>query len=121
MINGVVGNNKPLAPIIIGWRYGVQEVLALVDTGFTGELKVSPQQVANLGLVVTHTEPVSLGDNREVDMQCSLAVVNLEGVANVVNVLIAPGDIIIGVGLLKRFGYILNANFRIDSLSLRRA
>lgn len=120
MINGAIINKRPLIPVTVAWRLGVQSVLALVDTGFTGELKVSPTEANNLGLQVTHTENVELADNKIVPMSCALAVVNLEGVSNVVSVLIDNGDTIVGVSLLKRFRYIMNANFPLDTLRLRR-
>lgn len=42
MTNGVVYNDKPLTVLAVGWTPGVQEIVVLVDTGFTGELKISP-------------------------------------------------------------------------------
>lgn len=120
MIKGVVHNNRPLISLIVGWSLGVQEIVALVDTGFTGELKLSPLLASQLGLQTTHTEPVTLADEKTVDMQASLALVSMEGVANVVSVLISQGPSIIGVGLLKRFGYALNINFKYNFLTLQK-
>src|SRR3989344_7934755 len=104
MIRGVVNNNRPLIPLTVGWKLGVQDIIALVDTGFTGELKLPPEKVLELGLHTTHTEPIKLGDDSTVNMQASLAVVSMEGIPNVVNVLIDKGIPLIGVGLLRRFG-----------------
>lgn len=85
----------------------MQEIVALVDTGFTGELKISPEKVSELGLRITHTQPISLADESKVNMPASLALVLMKGVVNIVSVLISKGRPIIGVGLLKRFGYTL--------------
>jgi len=120
MIKGIVHNNRPLISLIVGWKLGVQETAALVDTGFTGELKISPEKAVELGLQITHTEPVVLGDEKTVYMQASLAVVSMEGVMNVVNVLVSQGIPIIGVGLLRRFGYALNMDVRYNSLVLQK-
>lgn len=120
MIKGIVHNNRPLISLIIGWKLGVQETVALVDTGFTGELKISPEKAVELGLQITHTESVILGDEKSVYMQASLAVVSMEGVMNVVNVLVSKGIPIIGVGLLRRFGYALNMDVRYNSLILQK-
>ncbi len=38
MIRGLVHNNRPLVSLVVAWKLGVQEIVALVDTGFTGEL-----------------------------------------------------------------------------------
>lgn len=120
MIRGIVHKNRPFISIIIGWRLGVQEIVALVDTGFTGELKIPEEKISDLGLMLTHTEPVRLADDNIVNMPASLALVSMEGAVNMVNVLISKGISVIGVGLLKRFGYILNINFKQDSLTLQK-
>lgn len=120
MIRGIVHNNRPLISVVVGWKLGVQEVVALVDTGFTGELKISPEKATELGLEITHTEPVTLGDDKTVDMEASLAMVSMEGNPNVVSVLIAQGIPIIGVGLLRRFGYALNMDVKYNSLVLQK-
>ena len=73
MIKGIVHNNRPLISLIVGWKLGVQEIVALVDTGFTGELKLSPEKATELGLQTTHTETVMLADEKTVNMQASLA------------------------------------------------
>jgi len=120
MIKGIVHNNRPLISLIIGWKLGVQEIIALVDTGFTGELKISPDKAVELGLETTHTEPVKLADENIVNMEASLAIVSMEGAVNVVDVLIAKGMPIIGVGLMRRFGYALNIDLKYNTLNLQR-
>ncbi len=91
-----------------------------MDTGFTGELKISPEKATELGLQVTHTEPVTLADEKTIYMRASLAIVSMEGTMNVVNVLISQGIPIIGVGLLRRFRYALNLDVRYNSLVLQK-
>ncbi len=121
MIRGTIHNNRPFISLIVGWRLGVQETVALVDTGFTGELKISPQKALELGLQITHAEPVTLADEKTVTMPASLALVSMEGVRNVVNVLVSQGTTIIGVGLLRRFGYALNMDVKYNSLILEKS
>lgn len=120
MIKGIIHNNRPLISLTVGWKLGVQELIALVDTGFTGELKISPEKAVELGLQTTHTEPVTLADENQIYMQASLALVAMEGVTNVVNVLISKGIPIIGVGLLRRYGYALNMDVKHNSLILQK-
>ena len=121
MIRGTIHNNRPFISLIVGWRLGVQETVALVDTGFTGELKISSVKALELGLQITHAEPVTLADEKIVTMQASLALVSMEGVMNVVNVLVSQGIPIIGVGLLRRFGYALNMDVKYNSLILQKS
>jgi predicted aspartyl protease len=121
MIHGAIYNNKPLISLIVGWRQGVQDTVVLVDTGFSGELKISPKNALELGLQTTHTEYVTLADGKTVPMQASLALVSIEGVVNVVNVLISQGLSSVGVGLLRRFGYALNMDAKYNSLTLQKS
>lgn len=118
MIQGTIDENRPLILVEIGWLLGFQEFPALVDTGFTAELKISQQQADELGLEITYAESILLGNDETVPMQGSVALISMEGVAKVVNVLVSKGEAIIGVGLLRKFGYELHMNPRMNSLSL---
>lgn len=120
MIKGIVHNNQPLISLAVGWSLGIQEIVALIDTGFSGELKVSPTLASQLGLETTHAEPVTLADETTVNIPASLAVVSMENTKDIVSVLIAHGIPIIGVGLLKRFGYALHIDFKKDALILQK-
>ena len=120
MIHGAVYNSRPLISLTIGWKSKTQDVTALIDTGFTGELKISRKEANELGIQVTHTEPVTLADENTVDMSAGLAQVSMEGIQKTMEVLISDGMPIIGVGLLKKFGYILNINFPSSVVSLKR-
>lgn len=121
MIQGVLHNNRPLIPLVIGWKQNIQDILVLIDTGFTGELKISLKRAKELGLNITHAEKVSLADDRQINMEASIALVSMEKTVNTVNVLISNGELpIIGVGLLKRFGYTLKIDFKHDILHLQK-
>jgi len=76
--------------------------------------------VSELGLQTTHTQAVTLGNEKTVYMGSSLALVSMEGISNVVNVLIDQGMTIIGIGLLRRFGYSLNMDVKYNSLELSK-
>ena len=121
MIKGVVHNNYPIIKIKVGWRFEAQEFIAIIDTGFTGDLKLSPKKALGLGLQVTHTESVELGNRQKISMQAALAVVSLEGIQKTVKVLIAPGVSMIGVGLMKRFASTLTIDFKYDVLTLAQS
>ena len=120
MITGAFDGNRPLISLIVGWQLEVVEIVALIDTGFTGELKLSPARASKLGLQITHTESVTLADEKSVNMPAGLAQVAMEGITDTVSVLIGEGTPIIGVGLLRKFGYNLNIDFKTDSIILKR-
>lgn len=106
---------------MVGSESSVQEIPVLIDTGFTGELKIKPNKALELGLKTTHAERVTIGDESKVEMQASLARVSMEGISNTVNVLIGKGREAVGVGLLKRFGYVLNADFKYNNFYLEKS
>ena len=121
MIRGLLGKeNRPLIPLVVGWNRGVQEITALVDTGFSGELKVSPKLIEELGLEITHAQPVLLANGTSTTMQASLAFVAMEGDTKEVNVLISEGQAVIGGGLLKSFGYKLIVDYKEDLVTLEK-
>ncbi len=121
MVSGEVINNRPLIALTVAWKSSVQRLVVLIDTGFTGELKLSEETAKELGLEVTHTESVQLGNGESKFMPASLALVDMEGTSRLVDVLINPGDTIVGVGLFKKFKYKLTVDFRINSLSLQKS
>lgn len=120
MVKGIVRKNRPLINLVVGWRLKTKEIVALVDTGFTGELKLSPKEALDLEIMPTHLELVQLANGKDAKMFSGTAIVSMEGVENTVGTLIAEGMPTIGVGLLKRFGYNLNIDFKNDSLVLNK-
>ena len=120
MVKGIVRKNRPLINLIVEWKLRTKEIVALVDTGFTGELKLSPQEVLDLEIDITHAESIVLGNEKTAQMFAGIASVYMEGIKNDVNVFVSGGIPTIGVGLLKRFGYNLNIDFKNDSLVLQK-
>ena len=120
MIKGIVQKNSPIISINVEGILGALNLIAIVDTGFTGSLKLSPQIADTLGLEVTHTEEVELGNHQSVYVPAGLAVVSLEKVQESVPVLLAQGISMIGIGLLRQFGYNLYVDLQEDMLTLEK-
>lgn len=120
MLSGFIKDDQPIIPIVVTWKWHVQQILALVDTGFIGELKVSPETAQALGLEVTDVRKVSFGDNRTAMLQSAVTFVSMEGIKKSVTVLIGDGHEVIGVRLLRNFGYSLLMDFEADSFILKK-
>lgn len=120
MIFGMIDEDQPLIPVLIGWRLGAQSYLALMDTGFTGDVKVSPEIANDLGLVVTHTETIALGNDQVIEINASFAAVMMEGVLKPVTVLIDRGMPMIGMSFLKKFGYALTIDYKTSICTLQK-
>jgi clan AA aspartic protease len=122
MIRGLVGKeNRPLIPLVVGWNRGVQEIPAMVDTGFSGELKIPSRMIDELGLKITHAQPVLLADGTNMTMRASLAFVTMEGITHEVSALISNGPPVVGGTLLKRFGYKLIVDYKTNIVVLERS
>jgi clan AA aspartic protease len=121
MIRGLVArDNRPLIPLVVGWNRGVQEIPAMVDTGFSGELKIPDRMIAELGLRVTHAQTVLLADGTTATMQACLVFVMMEGVKREITALISSGPAVVGGTLLKHFSYKLIVDYRSESVLLEK-
>lgn len=120
MIFGTIEDDQPLIPVLIGWRFGVQSHLALMDTGFTGDIKVSPEIATDLGLVAFQSESISLGNDEVIQIPISLGVASMEGVLKSVTIHISNGIPIVGMSFLKKFGYTLMVDPKANVCTLQK-
>lgn len=120
MVKGLVHKNRPIIKLIVANGLKSQKVIVLVDTGFTGELKLSPKEVMDLNISPDRLEIVQLADGKPARMFAGVVEVFMEGIKNDIEVLISNGIPTIGVGLLKRFGYNLNIDLKKDILLLQK-
>lgn len=121
MIKGHIRqDNRPAVPLVVGGRLGTQEVIAIIDTGFTGELKLPLDMSRGLGLGVTHTQTVLLANEGVTQVPSALAFVTMEGVSRDIDVLITKGQPIVGVNLLRKFGYSLFVDYTSGEVNLKK-
>lgn len=121
MIQGVIRkDSRPAISLFVGWDLGVRDIIAIVDTGFSGELKVPPRMIEELGLNITHAQPVLLATEEITQVPAALAFVAMDGTTEEVDVLITEGMPVVGVGLLKRFGFKLTIDFKDNTVLLEK-
>jgi clan AA aspartic protease len=120
MLTARIHEDRPLLPITVGWKQNVQDLIVLVDTGFTGELKVTPQFAKELGIETTDVRTINMADGRSLACPLGLAYVSLEKVQKEVSVLIVEGMPVIGVRLLRELDYILKADFPSNEFTLQK-
>ena len=80
MINGVFVENIPLIKVVIGWGQAVQAPFVVLDTGFTGDLQVTPKIAKELGLQVVGVTPSRIANGQVVQVSSALAIAAMEGV-----------------------------------------
>lgn len=105
MLHGVFVDNIPLIQIIVGWGQSVQTPFVVLDTGFTGDLQVTPQIAKELSLQVVSVTRAKIANGDEVEIPTALAVASMEGNVNYIDVLISESFPLIGISFLTKFGY----------------
>lgn len=105
MIKGFFSNNTPLIKIIVAWGRSIQTPVMILDTGFSGDLQVTPEIAVDLGLKVVGVTNVELADGSVKKVPVALAVTAMEGQRNYVQVLISNSMPLAGISFLSKFGY----------------
>ena len=89
MIKGYFDGNVPMVSVIVGSGQTTQIPFVILDTGFTGDLQITPQLAKELGLTVTSAEKMKVADGRIITIPTAFAFVELEGIKKYVHVLIS--------------------------------
>lgn len=108
MIQGFFIGNPPNVPIIqltISWKNMVLQPAFILDTGFSGDIKITQFLANELGLKPHGYESITTADNTEVICPIAISDASIEEVKKSVEVLIGQGFPLAGIGLLKKFGY----------------
>ena|ERR1051326_2881126 len=103
MIRGEVdANDQALVPLQIRTPDGsLEDIEAVLDTGFTGYLTLPPAFVAALQLPFQQRQTFTLGDDSDVEFDIYLATILWDGSDRDVSVLSTEGDLLIGMRLLR--------------------
>lgn len=121
MIEGYFDGNAPMVNLAVGFGQFTQIPAVLLDTGFTGDLQITPQLAQELGLEISVTENMKVADGRIVAVPCAFAFVELEGIKKHVRVLISEGMSLAGISLLSRFQYKAIVDCKYKTVALERA
>ena len=105
MITGYFDGNVPMFNIIVGSGPQARSPFVILDTGFTGDLQITPELAKELDLSVLGVQKMGLADGSTVSIPSAYAFVELEGVKKNVQVLISESMSLVGISLLSRFQY----------------
>lgn len=110
--------NQLWIPITVGGQYGQQEISALIDTGFTGELLLPLQVAVPLGLKLAGAAPYQLADGSITQHMLFSASINWGTQTRAVTVNVVDVEhALIGGGLLH--GYVLLVDFQQKQLIVK--
>ena len=120
MTQGVFVKGMPFIGIAVAWNRASRHSIFLLDTGFSGDLQVTPGVARELGLEIVAVTSITIATGQTVQMQTALAVVEMEGATNSVTVQVSEGLPLAGIGLLTKFGYSATVDCKNKSVALER-
>lgn len=120
MIRGEFYENVPLIKIIVAWGQAVQTPYFVLDTGFTGDLQVTPKIAKELSLRITGVTQARIANGDVINVPVALALASMEGATNYINVLISESIPLAGISFLTKFGYkaIVDCKYRTVALEI---
>ena len=121
MVNGEFVENAPWVKIIVAWGQSVQAPFVILDTGFTGDLQVTPKIATELGLQVTGVTKTQIANGDIVDVPVALAIATMEGANNYIEVLISNSSPLAGISFLSKFGYKAIVDCKHKTVALQKA
>ena len=118
MITGQFTGNIPIIRVTVGWKESTQDPFAVLDTGFTGDLQLTPQMALDLGLEVKGVMNMKTANGQIFSVPTARAEASMEGIKNSIEVLISESMPLVGISFLSKFGYkaIIDCKYRTVNL-----
>lgn len=120
MVKGVFEKNVPFIQIDLAWGDAMQSPFVVLDTGFTGDVQVTPKIADELGLQTIGVIDTQLANGQIIEMPTALAVAGMEGMARYVEVLIADSMPLAGISFLSKFSYQAVLDCKYKTVALER-
>jgi len=105
MVKGFFHGNIPIIKIVVGWGRALQTPFVVLDTGFTGDLQITPKMAQELGLKITGVTKAQIANRETIEVSAALALAAMEDATNYIQVLISESAPLAGISFLSKFGY----------------
>lgn len=105
MLNGIFLENVPFVKVVVGWGQTIQDPFVILDTGFTGDLQITPKIAQELGLEVVSVIKAQIANGQTIEVPVAMAIAAMEGVGQPVEVMISESIPLLGISFLSKFGY----------------
>ena len=112
--------NTPIIQLIVAWGQSVLTPYFILDTGFSGNLKVNPKTAQELGLNPSGVQNITIANGQIVQAPVAIGYVAIEGAVNLVTILIVDGSHLAGIGLFTKFGYKVTVDCKYRSVELEK-
>ena len=120
MIKGFFIDNSPWVEVLIRWGDEAQRSLAVLDTGFTGDLQITPKMAQELRLKSSSTINVQIANGQTIKVPVVFAVSSMEGEIKYVQALVSDGTPLVGINFLSKFSYKATVDCKNKIVSLNR-
>ncbi len=121
MVHGkFVNTNQPIVSATVAWGQAVQTPYFLLDTGFTGDLQVTPEIAKQLGLEVNGVTRARFADGTLQNVPTASAIADMEGVTNYIQVIISNSIPLMGISFLEKFQYKATVDCKDKTVVLER-
>ena len=105
MVQGEFIEHIPFVPVVVAWDQAVQSAHVILDTGFSGDLQVTPAMAKELNLEVIGVTRTQIANGQTIEVPVALAIVAMEGISHAVEVLISDSMPLGGISFLSKFSY----------------
>ena len=105
MVKGKFIGNVPMLAVDIGWGDLMKPPTVILDTGFTGDIQLTPKLATELGLQPFIVVKTKMANGQIVDMPQAFALASMEEEQHYVEVLISNSQPLAGINLLTQFSY----------------
>jgi len=95
----------PTVQVAVGFGQTVLFPTFILDTGFSGDLKVDRQTADDLGIEVQGMTYTDNANGERVLVGMAHGYAEMENKKKPISILVAPGAHLAGMGLFKAFGY----------------
>jgi len=97
--------NLPIIQVPIAFGETVILPTFILDTGFSGDIKIDQQTADELGIEALGVGDVAVGNGQRISARFSPAYAELEGKKKPISIVIADGPHLAGISLFTLYGY----------------
>jgi len=121
MIKGTFVKNTSFIKILVGWGQTMRASFVVLDTGFSGYLQITSKIAEELGLKPSGLLPVRVANGQVIKVPTAFAFANMEGEKKYMEVFIADGLPLAGIGFLSRFNYKAEVDCKYRTIKLEKS
>jgi len=103
-MKGFFIDNFPAIKVVVGWKQKAATPIAILDTGFNGDLQITPKIAEQLKLEIIGQIKSKIANGQDIELPMAYAMSAFENTSQYVEVLISDNPPLVGMGFLEKFG-----------------